>query len=278
LKEKDDIVVARQNYLRKIRGNRVSNPDKTIRTEVYLDESYVNKNHSNDWVWYFRYDGSWIQKPTVQSERLIIMNAITKDSWVPKAKVVFKSTRKTGDYQGQMNRELFQKWLIEKWLPNIPKKSIIVMDNASYHNVLAEYSAPTPLCSKKKIHAWLEANKIPCKDDCLKVELVEILRKISPEPTYEIDVIARQYGHEMIRTPPYHSELQPIETCWAIVNNEVARHSDFTLDNLMIELEKAFKKVTAKTGQKIIKKVRAVEETFWEEDAKLDKKQEKILL
>lgn len=278
LKEKDYIVVARQNYLRKIRGNRVPNGNKTIRPEVYLDESYVNKNHSNDWVWYSSEDGSWIQKPTGKGERLIIINAITKDGWVKDAQVVFKSTRKTGDYHGQMNRDLFQKWFREKWLPNIPEESIIVMDNASYHNVLAEYSAPTPLCSKKKIHAWLEANKIPCKDDCLKVELVEILRKMAPEPTYEIDVIARQNGHEVIRTPPYHPELQPIETCWAILKNEVARHCDFTLDNLMIQLENAFQKVTAKTCQKIIKKVRIIEDTFWEEDAKLDKKPENFLL
>jgi len=46
------------------------------------------------------------------------MNAITKDGWVPEAKVVFKSTRKTGDYHGQMNGDLFQKWFIEKLLPN----------------------------------------------------------------------------------------------------------------------------------------------------------------
>lgn len=46
----------------------------------------------------------------------------------------------------------------------------------------------------------------------------------------------------------------------------------------MIQLENAFQKVTAKTCQKIIKKVRTVEDTFWEEYAKLDKKQENLLL
>jgi len=43
----------------------------------------------------------------------------------------------------------------------------------------------------------------------LKVLLVEILRKRAKEPTYAIDVIARKYGHEVIRTPPYHPELLP---------------------------------------------------------------------
>ena len=87
---------------------------ETHRPEVYLDEFYINKNHSNDFIWYFTADGPWVQKPTGQGERLIIMNAITKDGWVPNAKMVFKSSRKTGDYHGQMNFELFKKWFSEK--------------------------------------------------------------------------------------------------------------------------------------------------------------------
>jgi hypothetical protein len=46
LKEKDHVVAARYRYLREKRGNRQG--DEVIRPEVYLDESYVNKNHSND--------------------------------------------------------------------------------------------------------------------------------------------------------------------------------------------------------------------------------------
>ena len=125
LKEKDHVIAARQRYLRKKRDNRASGGD-TIRPEVYLDESYVNKNHSNDFIWYSGEDGPWIQKPTGKGERLIIINAITKSGWVPGAKLVFKSTRKTGDYHGQMNWDLFKKWFVEMLLPNIPKKSLII--------------------------------------------------------------------------------------------------------------------------------------------------------
>jgi len=115
LKEKDHVVAARQRYIRKKRDNRASG-DETIRPEVYLDESYVNKNHSNDFIWYSGEDGPWVQKPTGKGERLIIINAITKAGWVPGAKLVFKSTRKTGDYHGQMNSDLFQKWFVEMLL------------------------------------------------------------------------------------------------------------------------------------------------------------------
>ena len=51
LKEKDHVIAARQRYLRKRRGNRLPGIGAdTIRPEVYLDESYVNKNHSNDFT------------------------------------------------------------------------------------------------------------------------------------------------------------------------------------------------------------------------------------
>lgn len=272
LKEKDHVIAARQRYLRKKRDNRASGGD-TIRPEVYLDESYVNKNHSNDFIWYSGEDGPWVQKPTGKGERLIIINAITKSGWVPEAKLVFKSTRKTGDYHGQMNWDLFKKWFVEMLLENIPPNSLIIMDNASYHNILAEHSPPTPLCSKKKISEWLEQNRIYCRHDCLKPELVEILNKLAPEPSYAIDEIPRSCGHEVIRTPPYHPELQPIETCWGVVKNHIARNSDFTMKNLIEQLKAGFDKVTGKTCTEIIKDVKNIEDEFWREDLQFDEQE-----
>lgn len=274
LKEKDHVIAARRRYLRKKRNNRVSETNAdTVRPEVYLDESYVNKNHSNDFIWYSGEDGHWVQKPTGKGERLIIINAITKSGWVTGAKLVFKSTKKTGDYHGQMNWELFEKWFKDMLLSNIPENSLIIMDNAPYHTILSSHSPPTPSCSKRKVIEWLEQNKINCRDDCLKSEMIEILKKIAPEPIFAIDEIAKSYGHEVIRTPPYHPELQPIETCWGIVKNHVARNCDFSMNNLIEQLDSGFNKVTAKTCLKIIEKIRNIEDDFWTEDLKFDKKE-----
>lgn len=265
LKEKDNIIAARRRYLRKIRSNRSKNESER-RPEVYLDESYVNKNHSNDLTWYSDEDGSWIQKPTGKGERLIIMDAITIDGWVTGSRVVFKSTKKTGDYHGQMNWDLFSKWFKERLLPNIPPKSLIVMDNAKYHNILSEHSAPTSNCSKQKIKHWLENNRIMCRDDALKVELVEILKKLAPEPTYALDEIAEKAGHQVLRTPPYHPELQPIEICWGVVKNHVARNCNFTLKGLEKQIELGFQKVTPETCRKAIEKCKTFEKSFWYQD------------
>jgi len=83
LKEKDHVVAARQRYLREKRANRQG--DGVIRPEVSLDESYGNKNHRNDFMWYAEEDGPWGQKPTGKGERLIIIHAMTKNGWIPGA-------------------------------------------------------------------------------------------------------------------------------------------------------------------------------------------------
>ncbi len=271
LKEKDHVVASRHRYIRKKRSNRVKGNDvATLRPEVYLDESYVNKNHSNDFIWYYGEDGPWVQKPTGKGERLIILNAVTHSGWIPGSKLVFKSTKKTGDYHGQMNWDLFKKWFTEMLLPNIPKRSLIIMDNAPYHKILSEHSPPNHQSSKKKIRDWLEQNKVYCREDCLKPELVEVLVKMAPEPVYAVDEIAAAHGHKVLRTPPYHPELQPIETCWGVVKNYMARHCDFTMKNLTKQLDSGFDSVSAKTCKKIIAKVRKIEDNFWETDIRLD--------
>lgn len=56
LKESDYVILNRRRYLRQKRLNR--NPDGSFkRVEVYLDETYVNKNHSNHFTWYLDEDG-----------------------------------------------------------------------------------------------------------------------------------------------------------------------------------------------------------------------------
>ena len=269
LKEKDTTVVARQRYLRRMKENRSSN-GQPIKNEVFLDESYVNKNHSNDFTWYSGEDGAWVQKPTGKGERLIIINAISSFGWIEGAKLVFQSKKRTGDYHGQMNANLFQKWFSEKLIPNLSEPSLIIMDNAPYHNALSSCSPPTSNSLKQEIRDWLLKNNIPCEKNLLKAELVLILKKIETSPIYEVDKIAEKYGHEVLRTPPYHPELQPIEICWGIVKNHIGRRANLTVSDLKIQLEEGFEKVKPSTCLKIIRKIKKKEDEFWNGDMKFD--------
>jgi transposase len=241
LKEQDRVILARRNYLRAKRSNR--NPDGTLkRPEIYLDETYINRNHSNRFTWYLDEDGPWVNKPSGVGQRLILVHAITENGWVDGAELVFEAKKRTGDYHGQMNWENFSKWFLFQLIPNIEPGSMIILDNARYHNVLVEDSAPNSGNKKEQLRSWLSHN----------------------------DKLAKEHGISILRTPPYHPELQPIETCWAVVKNYMADNCDFSMSGLRKRLPKAFTKVTSSTVREIIAKVVEQEDKYWREDEKLD--------
>jgi len=272
LKERDYVILARRRYLRQKRLNR--KPDGTfIRPEVYLDETFVNRNHSNQFTWYFDEDGPEVNKPTGKGERLIVVNGVTLDGWVGNAKLVFEAKRRTGDYHGQMDWANFSRWFKEQLLPNIPKHSIIIMDNASYHNATEETSFPKSTSAKEDIRKWLDDKEVPWGQDLLKSELYALCKSYQPKPEYRIDKIAEAAGHSILRTPQYHPELQPIEMCWGIVKNYMAKHCDFTLQQFRSNLPLAFSEVTSETCRKLIAKIVAEEDKYWEEDGQIDENQ-----
>lgn len=265
LREQDYVVLARRQYLRRKIANR--NPDGSLkRPEVYLDETFINKNHSD---WYLEEDGPWVNKPSGKGPRVIIVHAITKSGWVEDAQLIFDANKRTGDYHGQMNWENFSKWFEKQLLPNIPDDSLIIMDNAQYHNTFTEDSFPTSKTCKEELRCWLDNNRIPWTEDMLKPELSDLCKRFAAAPKFKLDQIAEAAGHKILRTPQYHPELQPIEICWAIVKNFMAAHCDYTMKNFREKLPEAFMKVRANTCEKLIAKVVKQEEKFWSEDSKL---------
>ena len=59
----------------------------------------------------------------------------------------------------------------------------------------------------------------------------------------------------------------------AVVKNQIARKSKFTMAHLLEQLDDAFDSVTEETCTGLIKKVREVEDKYWREDAQLDRGQ-----
>ena len=200
---------------------------------------------------------------------MIIVHAITKDGWVDGAELVFEAKKRTGDYHGQMDWENFSRWFSNQLIPNIPANSLIIMDNARYHNVLAKTSFPNLKSRKEQLCLWLTRNHIPWNDDMLKPELFELCKRFAPAPELELDKIADAAGHTILRTPQYHPELQPIESCWGVVKNYMAAHCDFTMASFRSNLPIALSKVASKTCRKLISKIAQQEEKYWTEDNQL---------
>ena len=269
LKEQDHVIRARREYLRVKRGNR--GPDGLPkRPEIYMDETFVNKNHSARFTWYLEQDGPWVNKPSGVGPRLIVVHAMTRHGWVDGAELVFGAKRRTGDYHGQMNWSNFSKWFETQLMPNIPEGAIVVLDNARYHNVLVENFFPNASSTKEELRKWLTRNGHAWCENMLKSELLEKCVRWAPRPEFRLDHLAATKGITILRTPPYHPELQPIEGCWAVAKNHIADNCDFTMKGLRARMPEAFAKVTVDTCGKILEKVSEQEDRYWKEDAKLD--------
>lgn len=269
LKEKDYVIRARREYLRLKRGNRGRN-GLPKRPEIYLDETYVNKNHSAKFTWYPEEDGPWVNKPSGVGPRFIVVHAINQEGWISGAELVFQAKKRTGDYHGQMNWNNFSKWFETQLMPNIPENAIVVLDNARYHNVLVEDFFPNSSSTKEELRDWLTQNGHAWHSNMLKSELFEECLSRSSTPEFRLDRLAASKGITILRTPPYHPELQPIETCWGVVKNHVANNCDFTMKGLREVLPEAFAKVTVETCRKVMDKTIKQEDKYWQEDEKLD--------
>jgi len=225
LRERDYVVSARREYL--IQKRQL---DSSNRMLVYLDETFINKNYSgSDLSWYcddWKDDqaldmsyGPYINKPSGEGDRLIILNAVTNNGWIDGAKLVFKAKSNSGDYHGSMDEHNFTKWFTEQLLPNIPDNAVIIMDNASYHNTYMEDGVPSLTSKKIVLQQWLSEKKIAYGDDFLRPQLIELINEHRPPRIYKLDNMLKynpKYsarGIEILRTPQYHPELQPIEKC-----------------------------------------------------------------
>ncbi|XP_050308995.1 uncharacterized protein LOC126745273 [Anthonomus grandis grandis] len=164
--------------------------------------------------------------------------------------LIFKSGAKSGDYHDDMNHQHFMKWVQTKLLPNLPEQSVLVIDNASYPNVTMEPNI-TSGSLKKNMIKWLYDRYIPCDEKLTKPELYKIIsdNKFRYPPVYKLDALLEEHGHKVLRLPPYHPELNPIEKIWALVKNGVAAHNvTFKLADVETLTKKGFKSCQRKSG------------------------------
>lgn len=136
-------------------------------------------------------------------------------------------------------------------IPNLKPNSVVVVDNAPYHNVQVEI-VPNASSRKAVIQQWLEKHGILYDADSLKVELLKLIRQNKPEKVrYKIDEIFEASGHSVLRLPPYHPILNPIENIWGQVKGRVAKQNvSQKLKDVKVLAEEEFAKVTVEDWRK----------------------------
>lgn len=275
LMERNDIIVSRMRFLRKMHNVR---NDSLSRPVIYLDETWVNANHSPKYIWQSSTGQGGLRVPVGKGSRLIICHAGSADQgFIPSAQLVFQS-KSTVDYHEEMNSVVFKNWFLDL-LRGLDESCVIVMDNASYHSTYAE-KIPSTKTKKADIVEWLQNKKIPHNATKTRPELLSIVKEHKEKyRAYELDQIAYEMGHEVVRLPPYHCQYNPIELIWAQVKSEIAhKNKTFKIKDVRKLLEEALLNVTVDDWKKCVKHAEELQEDDFVKSGIRDDATERIVI
>jgi len=169
-----------------------------------------------------------------------------------------------------MNGECFREWL-ESVLPRLKDNAVIVMDNAPYHSVKQE-KCPNLNTRKADIIVWLESKAEVVDKSMVIRELIPIVNRLKPmHNKYVIDEMVKTHNKDVLRLPPYHCELNPIELVWSSVKNYVRKNNTtFKLQDVKRLLIEGVQRVDSEMWKNFIKHVVDEEDKLWNTDFIVD--------
>lgn len=282
LTEREDLILWRRNYLRSIKRYREEG-----RQIYYLDETLINTDDVISKVWMNRTIKSkkdvFLQRltaglvnPSGNGTRLILLHIGSAAGFVPGGFLCFELKKHTGDYNDEMNDSVFLEWF-KNILPLLDENSVIVMDNAPYHSMKLE-KLPNISWKKDEIIKWLQNKGKEVSESMVKVELLQIVEQQKNKyDKYVIDELAKQNNKMVLRLPPYHCQLNPIEMVWTMVKGYVKSNKNtFETQDIKVLLEQCINQVTAEHWRNCIRHVTDEEKKMWEIDYIVDRMSDDI--
>ena len=138
------------------------------------------------------------------------------------------------------------------------------MGVSTYHSRRLE-PVPTVTSRKQVMQDWVTQHGIEFPENALKRELYSLIKMSSFTPKYAVDEMAKVAGHEVVRLPPYHCELNPIELAWSQVKRFIKENNQlFTLTAVKELTYRGFDQVGPANWKKLVEHVqRAFEDKYW---------------
>lgn len=96
---------------------------------------------------------------------------------------------------------------------------------------------------------------------------------------YALDKILEENGHSVMRLPPYHPDLNPIELLWGIIKRRVAsRNVTFNLNDVSSLFKEEVALITADTFKNIWGKLQDCEAQYVEMEGNIDMMTDKFII
>ena len=273
VEEKPHHIEIWKNYLETVAENRAAPLEKRL-CEVYLDESYCHNYHHNhkNSVWDPKDKEDKQKQEKHKGRRYCFAAAIrgpipqqrgSKAAYLHDTLWMFepRNVKVNTDYHKTFNGTNFAKWWTTQLLPNIPKLSLVIMDGASYH---VGKDPDMPDVAKMRKDELLQRLKEEHNIDYpnpKKVYVKDLKKTLSvfyaAKFATHLERLTREFSEKngasisIVLTPPYLSDLQPIERLWAWVKNWVAAQYDntTTLDDVRRRLIMRFEAISRDQGQ-----------------------------
>ena len=154
------------------------------------------------------------------------------------------------------------------------------MDNASYHSIRVEGTKPPTSNSRKgEMTECLTKLEVQFDSKSTKPKLYEIIKSKKIDSVYKVDEFLKKKGHEVLRLPPYHCDLNPIELILGDLKGFVGReNSTFKLNDVKSLIKKGFDQIDETNWLKSCDHVKnIIEPTYWKNDAIQDEIQKFII-
>lgn len=260
LTEKKNIVLWRRKYLEDIRRYREEG-----RTIYYLEETWVNIGE------YSHKELRTNIESSAKSQRLIAVHIGSIEGFVEGGLLCFEPKSNMSSYYENMNGDIYYDWF-RSVLPLLEEKSVIIMDNASHYSI--ENHVPTMSWKKDSILKWLEDKGIVFDGPMVKFQLVEKAKEIRNT----VDIYRRSvqeainYNKAILRLPPYHCELNPIQLAWSVVDSHMKTKNctSSELDDVRQLINDGVKLVTPEMMTNFVDRSITEENKLWDLDFIID--------
>eukprot|EP01135_Chromosphaera_perkinsii_P011310 Nk52_evm91s2367 gene=Nk52_evmTU91s2367 len=258
----------RESFLSEIMANR-GKRGRARYTEVYLDESYIWQHHRRKQSFVLQDEDVNCGRVKTKGNRVIGIFAISKKGPVRDSLLTYECQKRTGDYHGNINTDIFMKWATEYLFPNLPSKCLLILDNAKYHHNKEKsvISKARNKMNRSEIMQWLKDNDVPFVEENSTTALTLLMsQKLKMIPS-AFEVAANAKGHKVLWLPPYHPEFNPIEMIWGITKGEVAAQyeSDVTMSLTLERWRCAFQNLSDNTVIRTVEHAQTDQQKAWDD-------------